>query len=308
VTLLYKSTSARGRVWQEIFAEGAPDVDFRIWPDTGQPADIRYLAAWEPSAELIAGLPNLEVIFSVGAGIDQFDLRSVPEHISVVRMIEPLLTEAMAEYVALAVLALHRNLVDYVAAQRERKWAPIDLVPAAERRVGIMGLGTMGLAAIEALRPFGFPIAGWSRSLHSIDGVRCFAGEDGLTKFLGQSDILVCLLPLTDTTRSILCRDTLARLPAGAGIVNAGRGGHLVEADLLEALDKGRVSGAILDVFNEEPPPASHPFWSHPRIFMTPHMASNTHAESGGRALLDNVMRHRRGEPMAGLVRRELGY
>lgn len=308
MTLLYKSVPERGRVWRELFAREAPEIDFRIWPDVGDSADIRYLAAWVPPPELIAEMPNLEVIFSVGAGVDQFDLSQLPERVQVVRMIEPLLTQGMAEYVALATLALHRNFIGYVAAQRERRWEPSDLVPAAERRVSVMGLGTMGHAALEALRPFGFQLASWSRSERSIEDVQCYAGPQSFDAFLERSDILICLLPLTPQTRGILCRKTFDRLPIGAGLVNAARGGHLVERDLLQALADGRISAAILDVFAEEPPPGDHPFWNHPRILMTPHMASNTSIEFGGRALLENVLRHRRGEPMIGVVNRELGY
>jgi glyoxylate/hydroxypyruvate reductase len=308
LALLYKSAAERGRIWKTLFAEHAPDLDFRIWPDVGDAEDICYLAVWELPSELLAKLPNLEVIFSVGAGVDQFDLSLVPANVKVVRMIEPLLTQGMAEYVVLATLGLHRNLIDYVAAQRERRWEPIGLVPAAQRRVSVMGLGMMGQAALEALRPFGFQLAGWSRSERSIEGVQCFAGHESLEAFLEQSDILICLLPLTPHTRGILCRKAFDRLPRGAGLINAGRGGHLVEQDLLEALAGGHVSAAVLDVFAEEPLRSDHPFWSHPRVLVTPHMASNTSTELGGRAMLENVLRHRRGEPMSGVVHRELCY
>lgn len=308
MTLLYKSSAQRGHVWKDLFAREAPEIDFRIWPEIGDPADIRYLAAWVPAPELIADLPNLEVVFSVGAGVDQFDISQIPDRVQVVRMIEPLLTQGMAEYVALATLALHRNLIDHVAAQRERRWEPIDLVPAAERRVSVMGLGTMGLAALDALRPFRFQLAGWSRSERSIEGVHCYSGPQSLDAFLERSDILICLLPLTPQTRGILCRNTFNKLPRGAGLINAARGGHLVERDLLQALADGRISAAVLDVLAEEPPPGDHPFWNHPRILITPHMASNTSTELGGRALLENVLRHGRGEPMIGAVNRELGY
>ena len=171
-----------------------------------------------------------------------------------------------------------------------------------------MGLGTLGRAALEALRPFGFPLAGWSRSAHDIPGVACFAGAEQLAEFLARTRILVCLLPLTDATRGILDRRIFDALPHGAGIVNVGRGGHLVERDLLDALDEGAVSAAIVDVMTQEPPPPDHPFWDHPRILMTPHMAANTDAESGGLALLENIRRYRRGEPMQGIIRRDLGY
>lgn len=285
-----------------------PDLDFRIWPEVGDPAEIRYLAVWELPSYLIASLPNLEVTFSVGAGVDQFDFGLIPSHVQLVRMIEPLLTQGMGEYVALATLALHRNLMDYKNAQRERRWEPHEIVPAAERRVSIMGLGEMGQAAIESLRPFDFQLAGWSRSNRSIHGVRCFAGEESLGVFLQRSDILICLLPLTSETRGILSTKAFNLMPRGAALINAARGGHLVEQDLLDALQEGQISAAVLDVFSEEPPPSHHPFWSHPRILMTPHMASNTSNEHGGRALLENVLRHERGERMLGLVDRESGY
>jgi glyoxylate/hydroxypyruvate reductase A len=308
MTLLYKAAPERGRVWKQLFERHAPGVEFRIWPDIGNPADIRYLAVWNAAAELIADLPNLEVLFSVGAGVDQLDLDRIPPHVEIVRMIEPSLTQGMAEYVSLATLALHRNFIDYVEAQRERRWSPIEPLPTKQRRVGIMGLGMMGRAAIEALRPFGFALAGWSRSVQHIPDVDCHAGEEALADFLSTTDILVCLLPLTDATRGILCRRTFDMLPAGASLINAARGAHLVERDLVEALDSGRIATAILDVMNQEPPPPDHVFWGHPRVIMTPHMASCTNSESGGRALLDNVLRHTRGEPMEGLIRRNLGY
>lgn len=308
MTLLYKSSPQRGCAWKDLFAREAPEIEFRLWPDMGEPADVRYLAAWEPPPGLVEDLPNLEVLFSVGAGVDQFDLSRIPREVQVVRMIEPLLTQGMAEYVALATLAIHRNLIGYVAAQRERRWQAMELVPVAERRVSVMGLGTMGQAAIDALRPFGFQLAGWSRSVRSIEGVQCFAGPDSLDAFLERSDILLCLLPLTSETRGILCRKTFDRLPRGAGLINAARGAHLVEQDLLQALDEGQISTAILDVLAQEPPPDDHPFWNHPRILMTPHVASNTSIEFGGRALLNNVLRHERGEEMVGVVHREFGY
>jgi len=308
MTFIYKSEPRRGTIWQAQFAEQAPGIGFRQWPDAGDLDDVRYLAAWEPSAELIASLPNLEVLFSVGAGVDQFDLSAIPQHIKIVRMVEPRLTQGMAEYAVLATLALHRNLIDYVAAQRERRWAPIDLVPAEERRVGVMGLGEMGMAAIESLRPFDFQLAGWSRSGRAIEGFESFAGTAALGDFLSRCDILICLLPLTNDTRGILCRRHLSLLPRGAGLVNAARGAHVVEADLIEALDSGQVGGAVLDVLAEEPPPADHPFWNHPRVLITPHMASNTDSATGGRAVLDNVLRHERSEAMHGEICRKRGY
>jgi len=308
VSILYRADADRGREWQALFAEQAPDLPLRLWPDVGDPAAVRYLAAWNPSRELIASLPNLEVVFSTGAGVDQFDLSQLPDSVALVRMIDPGLTEGMVEYVLFAVLALHRHALDYREAQLAARWEEIRLVPARNRRVGVMGLGELGQAALRGLKGLGFPLYGWSRSTHHIDGVTCFAGDAGLTDFLGHCDILVCLLPLTAETRGILNRQTFAALPPGAGLINVGRGAHLDEGDLLAALDNGRLSGAVIDVLNQEPPDPGHPFWRHPRILLTPHVAAMTHPQSAGRALLANIRRHQAGESMVGLVERRRGY
>ncbi len=308
MTLLYRADPERGRVWKAYFSVHAPEIDFRLWPDIGDVADIRYLAAWAPPADFVASLPHLEALFSIGAGVDQLDMASVPAHVAIARMIEPGIADGMVEYCCFATLGLHRHVIDYRAAQADRRWAPIKLVPAAERRVGVMGLGNLGTAVLERLKTFGFALSAWSRSAHAIDGVECFAGEAGLPLFLARCDILICLLPLTPDTRGILCRETFRQLPKGAAIVNAARGGHLVEQDLLWALDTGHISGAIVDVTEPEPPGSEHPFWHHPRIMMTPHVASMTRTEGAAQALIANIRRHREGKPMVGLVNRELGY
>jgi glyoxylate/hydroxypyruvate reductase A len=308
MTLLYKADPVRGEEWRALFATLAPDVPFRVWPDVGDPGAVRYLAVWEPSYALIETLPNLQVVFSLGAGVDQFDLARLPDGVALVRLIEPGLTAGMAEYVAWAALTLHRNILDYAQAQRDGRWEPIRPVLAAGRGVGVMGLGELGQAALAQLRGLGFRLQGWSRSPREINGVTCFAGERQLADFLGRCDILVCLLPLTAQTRGILGREVFEVLPKGAGLINVGRGGHLREDDLLAALASGQLSGAVLDVFSDEPPPAGHPFWGHPRILMTPHIASMTLPETAAPAVLENIRRHRAGQPPHGLVRRDLGY
>jgi len=209
---------------------------------------------------------------------------------------------------ARAVLALHRDLLDFISQQKQQVWREIRITPAKRRRVGVMGLGQLGQAVLERLEAFGFPRLGWNRSLREIEGVTCYAGIDTLPDFLAQTDILVCLLPLTDETRGILNADLFARLPRGACLVNVGRGPHLVEADVLAALDSGVLSGAVLDVTDPEPLPAGHPFWSHPRILLTPHNASMTTPDTAVDYVLDVIARHRRGEDLPGLVDRSRGY
>lgn len=285
-----------------------PGIPFRIWPEEGDPAEVEYLVAWQPPEEFLLRYPRLRVVFSVGAGVDQFDLASFPESVSLVRMRDPGITQGMVEYVTLAVLALHRDLPLYLAAQRAADWQALPWIPAQRRRVGIMGLGNLGGAVAEQLVALGFRVSGWSRSRRQIGALQCFAGDSELGVFLAGADILVCLLPLTDATRGILSRETFNRLPRGARLVNVGRGAHLNESDLLAALDDGQLSAAMLDVLDREPPPSDHRFWQHPRILLTPHVAATTQMESGYDVLLENIRRHRAGQPMDGAIDFDSGY
>jgi glyoxylate/hydroxypyruvate reductase len=223
-------------------------------------------------------------------------------------MVEPGLTAGMSEYVVLAVLNHHRFMLDYAAQRRERIWEEIPQLPAEARQVGMLGLGVLGRDALDKLKPFGFKLAGWSRSPKSITGVTCFHGPGGLDEFLAGTDILVCLLPLTPETEDILNRETFSKLPAGAAVVSAGRGRQVVETDLLEALDSGQIGGATLDVFRDEPLPQDHPFWEHPRVFMTPHIASMTVPETAVRAVVANIQRLQSGEALQHVVDLKRGY
>ena len=308
MSFLYKSDPVRGEQWRAIFRELAPDLSFHLWPETPELADVRYLAVWEAPQDLLAALPNLDVVFSLGAGVDQFDLKSLPDHLSLVRLIDPGLVEGMIEYVVFATLALHRQIPEYLEAQRQGRWAPMRVVLPSRRRVGVMGLGELGRAALEALKPFGFPLSGWSRSPRQIEGVICYAGQAEMADFLAACDILVCLLPLTEETRGILCRDRFAKLPRGAGLVNVGRGAQVVEADLQGALDSGQLSAAVLDVLAQEPPAPQHFAFSHPRVLLTPHIAAMTQPETAARAVIANIRRHQAGQPMEGVIDRDLGY
>lgn len=306
--VLHIGPAERGCKWQEAVSRALPEVSFELWPDVSSPQDIRHVVAWTLPDDVIAALPNLEILFSIGAGIDQLDTARLPEHLRIVRMIEPGIIDTMADYVAMAALALHRNLPGHIAAQRAGSWQWRDVAPVLQCRVGIMGLGELGRAALAKLAALGFSLLGWSRLEYQIEGVDCYAGEAGLTPFLGQCDILVCLLPLTDETRHILNRATFNRLPRGAKLVNAARGGHLVQDDLLEALASGQIDAAMLDVTDPEPLPAGHPFYSHPAILMTPHVAGITRTDTAGIALIDNLRRLLRGEPLIGEIDRRRGY
>lgn len=308
MTFVYKSDPVRGAVWAELFARRMPELPFRIWPDIGDPRDVRYLAAWQPPDDLADRFPNLEVLFSTGAGTDHFDLAAIPPSLPVVRMVESGIINGMVEYVTLAVLSIHRDWRTYHEQQREGNWQVHRVHPVSSRRVGVLGLGVLGRAVLESLCGFGFSCAGWSRSPQQIEGVECHAGPDGLQQFLARTDILICLLPLTDSTRGILSKPLFDKLPRGATVINVGRGGHLVQQDLLQALDEGKVGNAILDVCEPEPLPSDHPFWTHPNVMLTPHIASMTQPETAVEAMIDNLCRHREGLPMIGLVDRARGY
>lgn len=308
MALLYKADPVRGQHWQALFTEHAPDIEWRAWPDIGNPEEVEYLAAWQAPEDLQQVLPNLKVLFALSAGVDQLDLSRLPPELPVVRLLDPGITRGMCEYASWAVLSLHRDMLRYRQQQGARCWQAHLLQPADKRRVGVMGLGTQAQQILATLAPLGFALSGWARSAHEIAGVDCYAGEAQLPAFLNQCNILLCVLPLTEQTQGILDRRLFAQLPLGAALINMGRGGHLVEEDLLEALDSGQLSGAVLDVLQEEPAPAEHPFWDHPQIVLTPHIAAMTQPASAFGVLLENIRRFERGEPMVGEVDRHKGY
>ncbi|MCP5151570.1 MAG: glyoxylate/hydroxypyruvate reductase A [Ectothiorhodospiraceae bacterium] len=306
---MFASATREPGPWKAALDAALPAYDVRVWPEVGAPDDVRYVLLWKPPAGLLGTLPNLEVAFSLGAGVDGLvDDPELPPGIPLVKMGEPGLVEGMWAYVLYHVLRYHRRMPEYEAQQARREWRELDQRPHRACRVGIMGLGRLGAATATRLAALDFDVAGWSRSPHRIEGVTCHHGDAGLDAFLRRTDILVCLLPLTEQTRGIIGARTIARLPRGAVVINAARGGHQVEDELVAALDSGHLSAATLDVFATEPLPAAHPLWAHPRVTITPHVASITDPVAAALEVAENVRRHEAGEPMAGVVDRSLGY
>lgn len=287
-----------------------PIVDARAPFD---PASIRYAAVWKPTPGLLAGLPNLAAIFNLGAGVDALlGDRTLPAA-PVVRVVDPDLTGRMTEYVVLHCLDRLRRGDRHRAAQARREWLADYQPAAADVRVGVMGMGVLGRDASAVLARLGFRVAGWSRRGEVVPGVETFAGADGLKPFLARTDILVVLLPLTPDTRGILNRDLFAGLArdgalGGPVLINAGRGGLQVEADILAALDDATLDHAVLDVFETEPLPQASPFWAHPKVTITPHNAADSDPQHICRYTLEQIARAERGLPLENVVDRTTGY
>ncbi len=308
--------SQRSQEFAAAAREAGPDLDIRVWPETGPVEDIRYALAWGPPKGALKGFPNLQLIISVGAGVDHLmrdpDLPDVP----IVRYVDPDLTGRMVGYIGLHALLHQRRMCEFIELKRQRIWQYRPEPAAHEVRVGLMGLGVMGQAAAKALKAFGFQLRGWSRSQRNIEGVECFAGAAGLDAFLAGTDILASTLPLTPETKGILNRDLIRKLSQhgrhprlpGPVLVNAGRGGLQVEADILAALEAGELYAASLDVFEKEPLPETSPLWSHPRVVITPHNAAESTSQSITRYMLRQIARHQAGEALENLVDRARGY
>ena len=301
--------------WERCFIALAPERDLRVWPARiGAPGDIRYACAWNAPPGLLASFPNLRAIFSLGAGVDHLAGDPTLPDVPIVRVVDPDLTVRMTEYVVLQVLMHHRRQRRYDIQQRDRVWRDIDNQPAAtDVKVGIMGLGVLGLSAARALRHLGFQVAGWSRSRKPLPGIATFAGEGELDAFLAASEILVCLLPSTPDTQAILDLGLLRKLKRdgalrGAYLINAGRGALQVDADILAALDEGSLAGASLDVFPVEPLAPDSPFWADPRVIVTPHNAATVTPMALARHVLRQIGRLESGQPLENVVDRTRGY
>ena len=277
------------------------------------PAEIHYAAVWKPAPGELAAFPNLRVIFNLGAGVDALMADSSLPKVPLVRVAVGDLTARMTEYVVLHVLMHHRQELYLRACQREKRWEPLMQWPASAITVGIMGLGTLGASAAAALGHLGFRVSGWSNSPKQIEGVACFHGKAQLDAFLQNADILVCLLPLTPDTSHILNRDLFTKLhrnsPMGAPVlINAGRGALQNEADILQCLDDGTLGGASLDVFAAEPLPADSPFWTHPRVVLTPHNAADTDPDEISKYVALQIERFEAGAPLENVVDTARGY
>jgi glyoxylate/hydroxypyruvate reductase A len=309
MTILFIAPKLTPDSWLKHLRVQDPGLDIRVWPEVGSPGDIVFALSWKHPRGELAKLPHLKCIASLGFGVDHLlSDPELPPGVPVTRIVDSGMIRGMSEYVIAAVLNHTRHFTLYRQHQAAGVWKARAPKHPGDLRVGVMGLGHLGADAAVKLAALGFRVAGWSRTPKSIEGVQSFVGDEALDAFLAQSDILICLLPLTAATQGILNRRTLAQLPAGAYVINAARGEHLVEEDLVEALASERLSGACLDVFRTEPLPAGHPFWSHPRVTITPHVASLTFPRDVAPQIVDNYRRVRAGQPPLHVVDPQRGY
>src|SRR5579871_3235869 len=300
--------------WKKRFDEVCADRP--VWLATeggGDPDRVHYAAVWKPVPGELASFPNLKVIFNLGAGVDALMADKTLPRVPLVRVSVGDLTHRMTEYVALHVLMHHRQELYLRDSQHAKRWAPKYQWPASAVTVGMMGLGTLGADAAGVLVRLGFQVVGWSNSPKSIDGVACFHGNAQLDAFLRRTDILVCLLPLTPDTQHILNRGLFSKLnrtgPLGAPVViNAGRGGLQDEADILSCLDDGTLGAVSLDVYATEPLPADSPFWTHPKVVLTPHNAADTDPDEISKYVARQIARFEAGETLENLVDAVRGY
>jgi len=296
------------RPLQALLREQAPDLEVCLEGEPGA-AEAEIAACWRPPVGSLGALEHLRLVHSIAAGIDNLlHDPSLPLHVPVCRIVDSDHRQGMAEYVLWSVLHFHRHFDEVLARQPSGQWQTPPQRPALECRVGVLGLGVLGAHAAGLLAQLGFSVRGWARSAKDLAGVETYAGAEQLPAFLDGLHILVCLLPLTTETRGLLDAQAFARLAPGAGLINCGRGEHVVRADLLEALDSGQLRGAVLDVFEQEPLPADDPLWRHPRLSLTPHMASVASEASVARQLIANIRRLEQGEPLLNRADPRNGY
>lgn len=302
-------TDTKTQPWLEGLRAALPDAEVELWSAGAAPAD--YAVVWAPPQQFMDEQTRLKGIFNIGAGVDALMKLRLPAGTPVVRLDDAGMSVQMAEYVCHAVIRHFREFDGYEADAVQGKWSYRKTRLRKDFPVGVMGLGVLGERVGQALVQFDFPVMGWSRSAKTVVGMQCFAGEAGFPEFLAATRILVCLLPLTPDTEGIMRRDTLARLQPGAYVINVARGGHLVDEDLIALIDSGHIAGAMLDVFRTEPLPASHPFWAHPKITVTPHTSARTLREESIAQIAGKIRALHSGTPiasLAGVVDPKKGY
>ena len=309
MALLIVTPDMKTASWVKYLSALDSAIDIRVWPEVGDADDIEFAFCWNHPQGEFKKYKNLKCIASLGAGVDHI-MRDpdLPANVPVTRVVEPSMAQSMSEYAVLVILNYCRQFDLYRSDQSQKKWQPRIPLLAADMGIGIMGLGQLGQDAAKKLGHLGFPVTGWSQTPKEIEGVTCLVGEEAFDDFLSRTRILICMLPLTPKTRGILNHETFYKLPTGAYVINVARGQHLIEKDLLAAVDSGQLDGACLDVFEMEPLPEDHPFWGHPKIIVTPHISSLTYPKAVAPQIVDNYHRMKSGKALLHRVDIKRGY
>jgi len=300
---------SRPEDWVRALREALPDLRVRAWADGSAAGGAEVAVVWNPPADLFEREPRLRMVFNLGAGVDALlRMPGRPACVPIVRVEDGGMAVQMAEYVLHFLLRVSRGFDRYAQLQAARRWQRLEDIAREDWPVGIMGAGVMGTRVARAVAALEYPVAAWSRSGRGPEGIEAYGGDEGLPAFLARSRVLVNVLPLTARTEGILCRRTFERMRPDGYVINIARGRHLVEEDLLAALDEGLLRGAALDVFVDEPLPAGHPFWTHPRVQVTPHIAGVSLLGQTVRQVAAKIQAFRRGEPISGIIDPELQY
>lgn len=294
--------------WAEGLSQAFPDTPVEIYPEVKDRKAVKFAVCWKPKPGDLTQFPALELVQSLGAGVEHvLQTNPITPPLRLCRIVDPGLANDMWEFVLAAVMNHLKRLQLYRDQQQQKNWQQHSYGTIAQTRIGILGLGKIGSLVAQRFAQLGFPVRGWSASAKSIAGVKTYQGTE-LSDCLAASDILINILPLTSSTTGILKLETLQQLPQGAFVINVGRGGHLVDQDLLTLLDNNHLSGAFLDVFHQEPLPTAHPFWSHPKVTVTPHIASLTNVETAMSQIIENYQRLCAGKQLLHQVQIEKGY
>ena len=309
MSLLFVAPNRDMRPWKEAILKEDTDLDVEIWPDVKNDQRVQFAVTWQQPKHTLDQYPNLQAISSLGAGVDHLlEDETIPSDIQVCRVVVSSLVQQMQEYVLNAILNYQRNMNTYFRQQQQALWKKYANIAKEDIPVGVMGLGALGKPIASQLATLGYTVHGWSNSTKEIEGVQSYAGNGELNLFLSQSKALVCLLPLTNETRGILDLDVFKQLQQPGYLINTARGEHLVEEDLIYALDKEWLNGACLDVFTEEPLPENHPFWNRENIIITPHVSSITRPDEVAEQIVENYKRALSGMPLQNKVNKNKGY
>jgi glyoxylate/hydroxypyruvate reductase A len=308
-SMLYLYSPDQQSHYFDLLTAALPDCSIACWPQDMNAEAVTHVVAWKPPVNFFSRFPNLQVIFTLGAGVDKFLQRDdIPEHVTIIRLTDAGMAQQMTEYALYGLLHFQRKMDIYRHQQQAQHWQPQPTRLAKDTRVTVLGLGHLGVHVAQTLANFGYPVQGWSRSPRDIPNIHCVHGYDMLDEILPHSDVLFCLLPATDDTHHLLNAQRLALLPANAAIINAGRGALIDEQALLSLLDQQHLRFALLDVFETEPLPDSHPFWSHPSVIITPHVAADTIPEEAVSQIVSKMQALANGQAITGIVDRLRGY